>query len=347
MKTVLLLGAGGAAANSVARCLTRANGYRVVGANCDPYDLALAETDERHLIPRAVNEGWGDALLDLIGRVDPDFVHAQPEEEVRGLVTRADIVPGVELLPDYGTIFITQDKWALYQAWRDAGLTVPETYHLGNASDLVAALQALEGDVWLRATHGAGGSGSLRTGSFAEARMWITRNAGWGRFTAAAVLSPKTVVFQSLWRDGRLVVGQSKRRLRWANARNVPSGIGGSAAISQTCSDPIISETAIRAIKAVADAPHGIFNVDMALDSDGVPNPTEINAGRFNTTVDFFAAAGLNLPDLHFSSGSPDAPSIDPLEDDLLWIRSMDRPPCMTSVDLLPKWLDLPAEAVA
>lgn len=346
MIRVLLLGAGGAAGNSVARCLTRAEGFRTVGANCDPMDLALAETDERHLIPRADDEGWTDAVLDLIERTKPDAVHAQPEQEVLLLSAMRERVPGGHLMPTFPDVWITQDKWALYEAWKAAGLTVPETRLLSNVHDLVRAMSEL-GEVWLRATGGAGGSGSLRTGSFGEARFWVMRHAGWGNFTAAAVLQPETVVFQSLWRDGEMVVGQSKRRLRWANARNVPSGIGGSAAISETCSDPIISRTAIRAIRAVTEEPHGILNVDMALDSDGVPNPTEINAGRFNTTVDFFAAAGLNLPALHFSGGSVAPPVTDPLGDGLLWIRAMDRPPMLTSREMLPDWLDMPLEVVA
>ena len=33
-------------------------------------------------------------------------------------------------------------------------------------------------------------------------------------------------------------------------------------------------------------------------DFDGVPNPTEINAARFFTTINFFTECGVNFPEL-------------------------------------------------
>ena len=63
-----------------------------------------------------------------------------------------------------------------------------------------------------------------------------------------------------------------------------------------TVSDPVVDDIAQRAIRAINPEPSGIFGVDLTYDRDGVPNPTEINIGRFFTTHQFFTAAGLNMP---------------------------------------------------
>jgi glutathione synthase/RimK-type ligase-like ATP-grasp enzyme len=338
---VLLLGAGGAAANSVARCLRMAGGYRITGTNADPYDLHLAQVDAGRLLPRADDPGYGEALHNLIEELHPDVILAQPEEEVRKLAEW-------ELsdhLPDFESIEVCGDKFACYEAWREAGLTVPRTVLLRDPVDAIGALETM-GRVWLRSVHGAGGSGALSTSSLAEALSWIDRHKGWGTFTAAEVLSAETVAWQSVWHHGRLVAGQSKRRLRWANAKNVPSGIGGSAAISETVSDPAVSDAAIAAIATIDTEPHGAWGVDFAYDKHGVLNPTEINLGRFFTTVDFFAAAGLNLPDL-LCNPSEGAALHDPLPPGLLWIRGMDRAPKLVRTDVISDAASMAWEMVA
>jgi carbamoyl-phosphate synthase large subunit len=348
MTTVLLLGAGGAAANSVARCL-RGGDWRIVGANADPYALAMAEADEVALLPRVGDEGYHDALGGLIRRHGADIVHAQPEEQVLDLAELRSHVPGADMLPPATTLRLCADKFFCYTRWAAAGLRVPRTFLVGNVIELVDAMRELGGRVWLRARSGAGGAGSLATQSRDEAVTWVERHDGWGDFTAAEILTPRTTCFQSLWHTGRLVAAQSKIRLRWANARNVPSGIGGSAGVSETISDPAVTEIATAAILAVDPAPHGLFGVDMAYDEAGIPNPTEINAGRFFTTVDFFAAAGFNLPDLYFrlalGEGAPPEPVVNPLRDGLLWIREMDRAPVLMGRETLD--LLVGAQAVA
>ena len=100
----------------------------------------------------------------------------------------------------------------------------------------------------------------------------------------------------SIWRDGELVVGQTRRRLSWALSALTPSGITGVTKISETCSDPVVDDVAVQAVKAVTTVPHGLYGVDMTYDRNGIPNPTEINISRFFTTVQFFAEAGLNMP---------------------------------------------------
>jgi carbamoyl-phosphate synthase large subunit len=80
----------------------------------------------------------------------------------------------------------------------------------------------------------------------------------------------------------------------------------------------------------------------MAYDQSDVPNPTEINVGRFFTTHLFFSKAGLNLPEIYctiaLDGKLPDLPrKINPLPNGLVWIRGMDTEPVLTTREELEK----------
>jgi carbamoyl-phosphate synthase large subunit len=80
----------------------------------------------------------------------------------------------------------------------------------------------------------------------------------------------------------------------------------------------------------------------MTYDNSGVPNPTEINIGRFFTTHYFFTKAGVNFPeiycDLALEGRFPALErKINPLPDGLVWIRGMDVTPVLTTSEELAK----------
>jgi carbamoyl-phosphate synthase large subunit len=80
--------------------------------------------------------------------------------------------------------------------------------------------------------------------------------------------------------------------------------------------------------------------VDLTYDQDGVPNPTEINIGRFFTTHLFFSTAGLNMPymlvKLAFGEDPPAVPAkVNPLPSGLAWIRGMDMEPVLTDSETI------------
>ena len=335
MTTVLILGAGGAAANAVVRSLRLAGGYRIVGADSDRYTLPLSLADECHLIPAYTDSGYTEALIALVDEIRPDVVHAQPEEMVLGLSRLRAMLPGTWMIPPSGVVELTQDKFASAQAFLAAGVPHPRTFLIRDPESVGLALDRLHGRMWLRARYGAGGAGAIVVADYQDACRWVERHHGWGEFTAATVLDGASYAFQSLWVDGELVVGQGKRRIRWANGRNTPTGVGGSSAVSETIRSPEVAEVAVAAVRAVDEAPHGLFGVDMVWNMAGEPRVTEVNAGRFHTTVDMLAHAGLNLPSIYMDLAAaksprfPREPVIDPLEPGILWIRGMDREPVM------------------
>jgi carbamoyl-phosphate synthase large subunit len=80
----------------------------------------------------------------------------------------------------------------------------------------------------------------------------------------------------------------------------------------------------------------------MTYDTSGVPNPTEINIGRFFTTCYFFTKAGVNFPeiycDLALEARFPTLDrKINPLPDGLVWIRGIDSIPVLTTSEELAK----------
>jgi carbamoyl-phosphate synthase large subunit len=202
-----------------------------------------------------------------------------------------------------------------------------------------------ERSVWLRPVVGAAGRGALHALSLQQARDWLDSVGGWGTYTAAAYLSPDSVTWESIWKDGELVVAQSRRRLYWEFGDRAPSGVTGITGAGVTVRAPGLDSIARRAILAVDERPHGIFSVDLTYDGDGVPNPTEINIGRFFTTHLFFTAAGLNMPyifvQLAFGEELPPiGRTVNPLPEGLVWVRGMDMEPVLTSVAALASFED-------
>ena len=214
--------------------------------------------------------------------------------------------------------------------------------YVGNLSyavsedDLKSAFDRFGPKIWLRFTSGSAGRGSLPTSDFEEGRLWIEFRKGWGKFTAAECLDEQTVIWQSIWKDGELVVAQGRKRLYWEFASRAPSGVTGITGTGVTVSDPLVDDIALRAIKAIDPSPNGVFGVDLTYDREGVPNPTEINIGRFFTTHQFFTAAGLNMPYI-FAQAGLDQPlpfiqrKINPLTPGLAWVRGMDILPVLTT----------------
>ena len=162
-----------------------------------------------------------------------------------------------------------------------------------------------------------------------QARAWINFNEGWGHFTAAELLTPDSITWMSIWKEGKLIVAQGRKRLYWELARIAPAGITGITGAGVTVADKSVDKIAKEAIFSIDPKPNGIFSVDLTYDFSGVPNPTEINIGRFFTTHYFFTQAGLNMPEIYIKLAYNEAlprivKKINPLRNGLVWIRGVD-----------------------
>jgi len=340
MATIQVGGAGGAPANNFIRSLNESgrNDY-LIGTSCVVADLFLANVAEKYPIPPALDAAYPDALLRLLSKKRPDFIHLQNDFEVRAVSRLRDRLESLGVkhyLPAAETVENCVNKGKSYVIWDRSGLPVPKTMLLHSPHDLKKAFERYGETIWVRAIEGGAGRGALPANNYDFAKIWIDRFNGWGAFTASELLTKDTVTWLSIWHHGDLVVAQTRRRLSWNFANRTLSGVTGITGVGETYSDDMVDRIAQDAIISVDSKPHGIFGVDMTYDKSGVPNPTEINIGRFFTTHYFFTRAGLNMPkiycDIALDGNFPSLPKrINPLPDGLIWIRGMDVEPMMTT----------------
>jgi len=328
---VLLTGAGGPASIGVARSL---KSHYLVGIDRDKFALQHAETKVKYVSPDARSPEYIAFLNDLIESEGIDFVHAQPDPEVKVISDNRYQIRAKTFLPLQETVALCQDKYATFKVLARLGVPVPQSYALPNEVRLNRVWDLLMpgvGKMWLRANTGAAGRGAYLIqghGKYDQARSWIDSQNGWGEFMAAQYLPGKCVTWQSLWKDGSLIASQGRERLEWHLANRSPSGVTGITGVGRTVSRKDMDEIGRAAVLAVEATPNGIFGVDMKEDASGVPNVTEINIGRFFTTIEFFSRLGLNFPEMYVNIGMGlGYHRTNDLPEGWLWIRSMDSPP--------------------
>lgn len=352
MAKILIGGAGGAPSEGVINSLLlSAEKEEIIGMGSAPSDLALSHASKKYVVPYANDSSYKEELLKILNAEKPDLIHFQNDLEVyHASLIRKDIeATGTKVfMPRHEVIDTCVSKWKSWQAFKKAGITVSENMFINNEEDLKRAFEELgdeDGKIWLRAeSMGGGGMGSIPTNDYAMAKAWIDRYDGWGSFIAAEMLGSQTVTFLSIWWEGELIVAQTRKRTGWIHGNRSASGVTGVTKVGTTCSNDIVTDIAIKTVKAVDDKPHGIFGVDMTYDKEGVPNPTEINISRFFTTVLFFTKAGLNMPvifkDLALYGKKPGLEKkINPLPDGLIWLRGMDTEPVLTTMEEVEKGL--------
>jgi len=341
MSRIHIGGAGGAPSNNVIRSLRESSrSDYLIGASSVPTDLFLADVEEKHVVLPATHPDYARRMLQLLADRRPDFIHVQHDFEVRALSRIRDEVHALGIktyLPAADTIENCVDKYLSYEKWCSSGLRVPRTILLKDEADLKQAFDTLGETLWIRAVEGGGGQGSVPTNSYEFARLWIDRYQGWGSFSAAELLTDRSVTWLSLWHEGELVVAQSRQRRSWNFGNRTISGVTGITGVAETIANATVDRVAQDAILTLDPKPHGIFGVDMTYDQAGWPNPTEINIGRFFTTVYFFTKAGLNMPEIYcnivLDGNFPSLPTrINPLPPGLIWIRGMDVAPVLTSI---------------
>ncbi|MEO7594950.1 MAG: hypothetical protein ABI134_27280 [Byssovorax sp.] len=324
LRRVLILSAGDPAGINFCRSLKLVEGkYHIIGTDTNIYRLYLTTADDRFLLPDPETDAYLPALLLLIERTQPDFIYASDtNKELSILLQIRSQLRVSHLLPPGEAVDVYEDKWSSYLCFKAAGIAVPETVLIETPNDIQAAIRRF-GTIWLRATHGSGGRASISTDDQELASAWVRRHQGWGEFTAAQVLTKRMATWIGIWWNGELVVGQGRMRLHWEYAYLSPSGVTGISGAQTTTSSQAICETALAAIRSTGHEPHGIVSVDMTFDVAGCPNPTEIQACRFYSSILFLAEAGLNMPDIYvelaMSRRVPHLPvRLNPLVDDLV-----------------------------
>lgn len=361
MKTILVTGAGGAAAANFVRSIRmdEARPWRVVGVDARPEHLhATPGLDARHLVPRSDHPGYLAAIQHVCETLDVDLIHPQPDPEVLVLAAARDHLPAATLLPSASVVELCHDKLRCAERLHAAGVSVPASHPMpadrSRVTEIIRELTnaSAGSQVWIRAIRGAGSRGALPVSTADHALAWVQwwhdmRGLDAADFMLAEYLPGDEYAFQSIWFEGELVTSAARRRVEYLFGNLTPSGQTSTPALAESVADASVNDTAIRAIRAVAEAPHGVFCVDLKCDAAGDPCVTEVNAGRFFTTSDFFAAAGANMPvryaelALGLPPSQPDLPPIDAVVPGLSWVRGIDVPATLVrggawNVDPLP-----------
>lgn len=341
MIRVLLEGSGGPAGIGFTRCLHAADRkFWLIGTEVDPFNLMRSKTDEMYLVPPVKDKEYLNSIRSLIEHTKPDFLHAQPDVVIPVISEHRHKLGVTTFLPKHETIVTCQNKFLSYEKWRAAGINTPRTHMINNCRDLKRAFEEMHGEVWIREIKGAFGKGSLATSSIKLAKEWIDYRKGWGNYTAAELLSPNSTTWSSIWYEGELVVAQGRKRLYWEFSNRAPSGVTGLTGAGITVSDKEVDKVSQEAIFAIDKNPHGIFSVDLTYDFKGNLNPTEINIGRFFTTIEFLTRAGLNMPYIYVCKGlGLKPPKIkrkhNPIQNKYCWIRGIDIEPILTTTSKL------------
>jgi len=339
-KAVLITGAGGPLGVNLTRSIRRLGDRapRLIGTDANRWHLPLALTDVTYRIPLASDrDGYAAALREIVDREQVDAILPTHPVEVRAMAELRDrgALDGLgTALPRTPILEIADDKAATHARLDAAGVPVPRTRLLASRDDLDAAFAdyAADGPVWIRGSGAPGlgiGGAALPCREPGVARAWIDYHRGWGKMAASEYLPGANLSWMAAFDRGRLIACGSRERLEYVLPHVSPSGITGAPAVSRTIARDDVATIGERAVRALDDAPHGVYFADLKEDSVGLPRVTEINAGRCGTTVEAYSEAGFNFPALllAMARGLPLPAPADPyraVETGVYWVRTLD-----------------------
>ena len=335
---VILSGAGGRLGVMHARALKKADpSIHLIGVDADPFRIHRAATDEIHLVPRSSDPDFIPAVREIVRQTRADLLLTNVTVDIPVISAARDEIGCRTFLPPHETVQLCEDKARSNEVWQSAGVPVPRSMSINGPQDLERAFRDLGEDLWLRAVSGSGARGALPVSDMETGVRWVELNNGWGRFMAAERMGAETISWESVWRDGELIVAQCRKRLYWEFGRIAMSGVSGIAGAGEAVSDPEVNRIGEAAVRAVADRPHGILGVDLAYDRDGTPRVTEINPGRFMSGgVCHFAAADFNIPGVAVRVAMGEDPGfapplLNPVTQGLIFVSGLDTEPAFTT----------------
>jgi hypothetical protein len=266
------------------------------------------------------------------------------KEEVRALAGRHAKLP--VFLPRPAVVDLCQDKYRLNVALRARGVPVPATYPVTSlrALDAIFARLPARAPVWCRVRSGSGSTGAIPVMRPEQARSWIAywsemRGIAATSFILSEYLPGRDFSCQALWKAGTLVLTKTCERLSYFGGGSQPSGISSTSGLARLVVEPGVVDICTRAILAIDPRASGVFSIDLRADAAGVPNVTEINAGRFAMITSFYDFTGrhnmaLTLVRLAAGERVEIAEPYEAVEDHYL-VRDLDTLPGIFATDAL------------
>ncbi len=341
MKRILVIGAGSNAGRNVVAALRMGDEpVFAVGADVNAFHLACADVDAAYLLPHSADPAYLDTLHGIVSDERVTWVHPQPDPDLAFLSDERGELPGLLLLPDHADVVASGNRLHTNRLLGAADVPVPTVVRLHqniDTRDAVAEVADRTGRACVRTIRSRTGIGSLPVGSGDQVSAWL---AYWKAqsdrsatdFMLSTFLPGRVFSFQSLWYEGRLVTSAAVERMEsLLTANGLPTLPASGPSVARTVHRDDVNAIAGSAVRALSPRPHGPFSVLMREDSHGTPCVTDVLAGRYPATIDFLAAAGVNLPrlqmNLAYGATIPPLPHLDAVEDDLYWVRGVDRKP--------------------
>jgi glutathione synthase/RimK-type ligase-like ATP-grasp enzyme len=329
---VLVTGAGGVAGVNFVRALRASEaGYWIAGTDYDKYYIEIPDLDIRHLTPRHDSSDFVRKVADLAKKEMVDFLHPQPSAEALVLAKARDQIAVPMLLPRPEVMEIGQDKLLTKVRIEQAGIPVAGTMPLEELDDVDEAFSTFQVPLWVRARHGAGGRFSLSCKSKEEALHWIAIWTGRGtpldEFIIQEYLPGRNIAMDTIWFDGKLVTSYCRERIEYPFKHVSPSGITGTPSVARIVRDRRVNEVGEKSVEALDPRPNGAYSIDIKEDARGRPCVTEVDAGKFHTTMPLWGYVAVrhlhlpwyaNLADLYVRLGLGEDPPDDVPPKDLL-----------------------------
>lgn len=302
--------AGGGASNNLIRGIrnSRYSSAYIIGTNIDKYYLARSLADENYLVPRAdAGDVYLDAIEWIVDKEDIDIVVANNDAEVGPISKNRDRFNAKVFLPTYDTIKLCQDKFTLNDHLSKYDIGVAETYALNNIEDINRIFNKFPDDdlLWCRMRRGSASKGALPVKNPAQARSWVKywqemRGVPPEMFLLSEYLPGRDYAFQSLWKEGKLILAKTCERLSYLGGQWTPSGTTSTPRVGRLLNNPAVNEVCIRAVNSIDPQANGLFSIDLKEDRNNNPCITEINIGRFFMITPIFNNSGrYNMAELY------------------------------------------------
>ena len=331
-KRVLVTGAGGLAGVNFVRALRVSSmRYYLLGTDFNRYHVLYPDVDVRYLTPRHSDGAFVPRIAEIVKKERVDFVHPQPSSEAYVISSKRDSIPCRTLLPPPRVMKVGQDKLLSQEKLQAAGIPVAKTAEVSRRPDVRRAFSKMAAPLWVRARQGAGGRLSLLCDDAAEAQLWVdlwvARGDRYSEFVVQEYLPGRNIAWDSVWYEGELVTSYSRERLEYPFKHISPSGITGTPSVSRTVHDRAVKQVGEKAVRAIDPSPSVENAVDIKESADGRPCVTEVDSGKFHSTMPlwgYIAVKHLRLPeyanlaDLYVRLGLGEAPGDLPPKTDLI-----------------------------
>ena len=335
---VLLLGCGGnAGINYVKSLRMTSEKYYIVGCDLDVYNLVSSNCDKKILLSIDNMEEKKKNVLKIIKEEKIDYIHPQPDMEVKFLIENKVLYGKYTFNHDLDIWNKMADKLYCQHVWNkdlNLGFSSYSIKEVIKNPKLFDELIANSGKAWIRAIRGAGSKAALPIKTFDIAMSWAKywvemKGMSMDDFMLAEYLNGNEYAVQTFWIDGELIQSQARQRMVYFFHAIMPSGQSSTPAVAKIVNERDVYDTAYNAIKAIDKKPHGIYCVDLKRNSKNIVVPMEINYGRLFTTSDFFAKLGVNTPFAmvnYFMNKKKDF-AVEKVKEEYIWIRGIDKEP--------------------